>query len=383
MNEERRGPLKGLRILEATHMLAGPYCGMLLADLGAEVIKIESPDGGDIGRRIGPHMLGDQNLYFASLNRNKQSVRIDLATPQGQERLGKLAASAHGLVTNMRPAAIRKLGLTYDALKVHNPKIACLALTGFGLDGPYAERPAYDYIIQALTGAMALAGDPDGPPVKAGYSVVDNSSGIMGALGLLAKIHEGAGGQIDVSLYDTMMSQLNYLAVAYLNAGEKPKRHPSGGHPYIVPAQIFATSDGHLALFITHDDFWRRFSAEVGREDWIVDPDFATMAARSANRERVVAGVGEIIAARPTAEWMARLAPLGLVVAGVETLEQALESELCAWRKMVVSVSTPNGPLRSVGAAIKIVGEEPVFRAPPALGEHDRVFFGEEAGHAG
>lgn len=378
MNAERRGPLKGLRILEATHMLAGPYCGMLLADLGAEVIKIESPDGGDIGRRIGPHMMGEQNLYFASLNRNKQSVRIDLATAQGQARLAELAKTAQGLVTNMRPAAIRKLGLTYEALKVHNPKIACLALTGFGLDGPYAERPAYDYIIQALSGAMALAGDPDGPPVKAGYSVVDNSSGIMGALGLLAKIHEGAGGQIDVSLYDTMISQLNYLAVAYLNAGEKPKRHPSGGHPYIVPAQIFATSDGHLALFITHDDFWRRFATEVGRADWIADPDLATMTARSANRERVVEGVGAILRERPTAEWMDRLAPLGLVVAGVETLEQALESELCAWRKMVVTVSTPQGPLRSVGAAIKIVGEEPVFRAPPLLGQDDALFFGTE-----
>ncbi|TVR07610.1 MAG: CoA transferase [Salinarimonadaceae bacterium] len=383
MTGERRGPLKGLRILEATHMLAGPYCGMLLADLGAEVIKIESPDGGDIGRRIGPHMLGDQNLYFASLNRNKQSVRIDLATARGQARLGKLAATAHGLVTNMRPAAIRKLGLTYETLKAHNPKIACLALTGFGLDGPYADRPAYDYIIQALSGAMALAGDPDGPPVKAGYSVVDNSSGIMGALGLVAKIHEGGGGQIDVSLYDTMISQLNYLAVAYLNAGEKPKRYPSGGHPYIVPAQIFATSDGYLALFITHDEFWRRFATEVGREDWIADPDFATMTARSANRDRVVEGVGAILAQRPTEEWMTRLAPLGLVVAGVEKLEQALESELCAWRKMVVSVATPNGPLRSVGAAIKIVGEEPAFRAPPSLGQDDAAFFGAEAADDG
>ena len=371
MTSTRSGPLRDLRILEVAHMLAGPYCGMLLADLGAEVIKIEAPESGDIARTIAPHFVGPHNTYFASLNRNKLSVRIDLASEEGQRQLGRLAAGAHALITNLRPQAIKKLGLTYDSLKRHNEKIVCVALTGYGLSGPYADRPAYDYVIQALAGIMALTGDPDGPPVKTGYSAVDNSSGIMGALALVAKVHEGKGGQVDVSLYDTMLSQLNYLAGAYLNAGEPPQRQRDGAHPYIVPAQIFATADGHMALFITHDDFWRRFASELGREDWLTDPRFSTMSGRAQNRNEVIAAVAAVLEQASTQQWLQRLAPLGLVVAGVETLQQALHSDLTANRRMVVSVPTIGGPLRVVGNPIKIVGEEPYYCEPPLHGEHD------------
>ncbi|HYH22484.1 MAG TPA: CoA transferase [Azospirillum sp.] len=369
------GPLAGIRILEVGHMLAGPYCGMLLADLGADVIKIEAPEG-DIARRVAPHHVGPHNTYFASLNRNKRSVCLDLASDEGQAALGTLAAGAHGLVTNMRPAVIRKLGLTYDALSRHNPRIACLALTGYGMDGPYTERPAYDYVIQALVGTMALTGDPGGTPTKTGYSVVDNSSGMMGALALLAKIIEGRGGQLDVSLYDVMLSQMNYLASAYLNAGEHPARQKSGAHPYIVPAQIFETADGHLVLFISHDDFWRRFAREVGRPEWAEDPRSATMAARSANRERVLDAVAAVLRREGTARWMERLAPLGLVVAGVERLEDALEGELARARGMVAEIPTPDGVLRVVGNPIKVQGMAPVYGVPPLLGEHNAALLG-------
>jgi CoA:oxalate CoA-transferase len=265
-----RGPLSGLRVLEVGHMLAGPYSGMLLADLGAEVIKIEPKDG-DISRQVGPHHVGPHNVYFSSLNRNKKSVQIDLATPQGQVELGRLAATAHALIVNMRPQAIRKFGLDYEALRRFNERIVCVALTGFGLEGSAAERPAFDYVIQALTGVAAMTGDPEGPPSLAGFSAVDNSSGIMAALGLLAKIVEGKGGQVDVSLHDTMLSQLNYKAGAYLNAGERPERIPMGAHLYYVPAQLFETRDGHLAMFITHDRFWARFANEVARPEWTRD----------------------------------------------------------------------------------------------------------------
>ncbi|WP_254277536.1 CaiB/BaiF CoA-transferase family protein [Halomonas sp. 3H] len=363
------GPLSGIRILEVSHMLAGPYCGMLLADLGAEVIKIEAPGKGDIGRQIGPHFIGPHNAYFASLNRNKRSVSLDLTSEAGQQRLGELAASSHALITNVRPAAIRKLGLTYEALRRHNEKIVCLALTGFGLDGPFAEKPAYDYVIQALAGVMAMTGDPDGPPVKTGYSVVDNSAGIMGALGLAAKLVEGKGGQVDVSLYDTMLSQLNYLAGAYLNAGQKAQRYPGGGHPYIVPAQIFPTRDGHLALFITHDGFWADFCREIDREAWITDPRYATMTARTANREAVIADVQAVLATGSTDSWVTRLAPLGVVVAGVQSLEDALESELTRSREMVVSVPTAHGEIRMVGNPIKLQGQPTQYGAPPLLDE--------------
>ncbi len=192
-------------------MLAGPYCGLLLADLGADVVKIEPPDG-DIARRVSPHFVGPHNAYFASLNRNKKSVVLDLASDDGRDGLARLARESHALITNLRPSAIKKLGLTYDGLKSINAKLVCVALTGYGLDGPNAERPAYDYVIQALSGIMAITGEPDAPPTKTGYSAVDNSAGMLAAVGLLAKIVEGRGGQVDVAMYDTMLSQLNYLA---------------------------------------------------------------------------------------------------------------------------------------------------------------------------
>jgi len=363
------GPLAGIRVIEVGHMLMGPYCGMLLADLGAEVIKVEAPEG-DIGRRVSPHRLGPHNAYFASLNRSKKSVVLDLQSADGQRALGELAATARALVTNLRPSAIRKLGLTYDALKRWNPRLVCVALTGYGLESPYSERPAYDYVIQALTGVMALTGDPDAPPTKTGYSAVDNSAGIMGAVGLLAKLVEGNGGQVDIAMYDVMLSQLNYLAGAWLNAGEPAARYPRSAHPYVVPAQIFPTRDGWLVMFISHDDFWRRFAGEVGHPEWVSDARFATMEARRENRELVLRAVGEALAADTAERWVERLAPLGVVVAPVETLEKALASEQARARGMVVDIATPHGTIRAVGNPVKISGVPDEFFAPPLLGEH-------------
>jgi CoA:oxalate CoA-transferase len=364
------GPLAGITVLEAGHMLAGPYCGMLLADLGAEVIKIEPPEG-DIGRRVSPHQVAGHNAYFASLNRSKKSVVLDLASDEGRSALGSLAARAHALVTNLRPAAIRKLGLTYEALKDANPRLVCVALTGYGLEGSHADRPAYDYVIQALTGVMAITGEPGSPPAKTGYSAVDNSAGMMGALGLLAKIVEGKGGQIDLSMHDVMLSQLNYLAGAWLNAGERAERLARSAHPYIVPAQVFETSDGWLVVFISHDEFWRRFCVEVGRPDWLEDARFATMAARRGHREALLGALVPLFKSRSSASWMSRLAPLGVVVAPVETLERALGSDLARARGMVVEIDAGGGTIRAVGNPIRIDGAAQAYNAPPRLGEHN------------
>lgn len=363
------GPLAGIRVLEIGHMLAGPYGGLLLADLGADVIKIE-PAAGDIGRRISPHRIGPHNTYFASLNRNKRSVTIDLGSPEGQAELHELCRTAHAMLVNLRPSAIVKLGLTYNALRAVNEKLVCVALTGFGLDSPLAERPAYDYIVQAMTGVMELTGEPAAPPAKTGYSAVDNSAGIMAALGLLAKIVEGTGGQVDVAMYDVMLSQLNYLASASLNAGEKMRRYAGSAHPYIVPAQVFRTSDGWLTLFITHDAFWARFCEEAGQPDWLTDERFATMAARTANRDIAVPAISDVIARRTTEDWVRRLTPAGVVAAAVEPLEAALGSEQTEWRRMVVDIPTDGGMLRAVGNPIRIDGWECEYRAPPLLGEH-------------
>jgi crotonobetainyl-CoA:carnitine CoA-transferase CaiB-like acyl-CoA transferase len=369
------GPLDGIRVVEVGHMLAGPYCGLLLADLGAEVIKIEPPEG-DIARTIGPHRIGEHNAYFASLNRSKKSIVLDLALEEGQRRLGQIVAGAHALVTNLRPSAIKKLGLTYDALRGWNERLVCVALTGYGLDGPHANRPAYDYVIQAMTGIMSLTGDPNGPPTKAGYSAVDNSAGLVAAMGLLAKIVQGKGGQVDVAMYDVMLSQLNYGAGAWLNAGEAPERFVHSSHPYIVPAQIFATADGWLTLFITHDQFWQKFCRELGREEWITDSDFATMASRRRNRARVIDAISQVLASDSAKHWVRRLEPLGVVVAEIGTLEGALSSALVADRQLVVQLGNGEGALRAIGSPIKFSDSFPEYGAPPLLDQHRAEILG-------
>ena len=363
------GPLSGIRIIEVGHMLAGPYCGLLLSDMGAEVIKIEPPEG-DIARSVSPHFIGPHNAYFASLNRNKKSVVIDLASDAGRTQLEALVGRSHALITNLRPSAIKKLGLTYSNLRRCNERFVCVALTGYGLDGPYAESPAYDYVIQALTGVMQLTGDPSAPPTKAGYSAVDNSAGLVAAMGLLAKIVEGKGGQVDVAMYDVMLSQLNYLAGAALNTGEVVGRLANSSHPYVVPAQIFPTADGWLTLFITHDKFWQKFCREVGRPQWIDEPEFATMASRRLNREAVLAAIGKVLMTATAAEWGRRLVPLGVVAAEVGSLNQALESDLTRSRDLVVTLGEGSQGLRAVGSPLKFDGYTPNYGLPPLLNEH-------------
>ena len=362
-------PLAGIRIVEVGHMLAGPYCGLMLADMGAEVIKIETPEG-DIGRTVSPHFIGPHNAYFASLNRSKKSVVLDLASDEGQRDLGRIVTTSHALLTNLRPSAIRKLGLTYEALRSWNERLVCVALTGYGLDGPYSDSPAYDYVIQAMTGVMALTGDPAAPPTKSGYSAVDNSAGLVAAVGLLAKIVQGQGGQVDVAMYDVMLSQLNYLAGAALNTGETIERMADSSHPYIVPAQIFPTADGWLTLFITHDKFWKKFCDEVGRPEWTVDPKFATMAGRRTNRTEVIRAITEVLRCASAAQWVRRLGPLGVVAAEVGSLNDALRSDIAASRSLVVALGNGSLPLRAVASPIRFDGYVPSYGLPPLLDEH-------------
>ena len=367
-SEPNSAPLEGIRILEVTHMLAGPYSGMLLADLGAEVIKIETPPG-DLGRTMGTRYVGKQNVYFASLNRNKKSICLDLTSEEGQKMLHALIKESHALICNLRPTAIKKLGLTYDHLKQHNENIVCLAITGYGLEGPYADKPAYDYVIQALAGVAALTGEPNGPPVKCGYSVVDNIAGNMGSLGVLAKIIQGKGGQIDLSLYDTLLSQLNYLAADYLNGGDDPKRQRGGGHPYLVPAQLFPTKDGYVAIFISHDRFWKKFAIAVDRQQWLEDVRFATVEARRENRELVISAIETLFAEQTAAYWVELLDAADIVIAGVKTLGQSLDSELTADRDMLIEVPTPDGTMHFVGNPLKMSGCQTPQKRAPLLGE--------------
>src|SRR6266566_931003 len=291
------GPLAGIRILEVGHMLAGPYATMLLADLGAEVTKIEPP-GGDISRQVG-------DSYFASLNRSKASVCLDLTSEPGQARLGELVSGAHALLVNLKPSAIVRLGLTYDALRQWNERIVCVALTG--------------------------------------------------ALGLLAQIVSGRGGQVEVSLRDVMLSQLNYRASAYLNEGTEPRRLPFGAHSYYVPAQLFPTAEGYLALFVTHDGFWKSFAAEAGIAG------FLTMAERTARREEVLTAVTQALAADTAIAWESRLRRLGVPAAAVRTLPEALAA--------APDVIVTAGRFRLVGSPVHVAGYHPDYQPPPRLGE--------------
>ena len=325
-------------------MLAGPYATMMLADLGAEVTKLEPPTG-DISRLV-------SDDYFASLNRGKRSVVLELATDEGQRRLGELVCQSHALLVNLKPSAIHKLGLTYEALRKHNDKIVCVAITGFGLYG--GDDPAFDYIVQASTGIAALTGSPSDPPTLPGYSSADNSTGLTAALGLLAQIVSGHGGQVDVNLRDVMLSQLNYHASAYLNSGVQPQRRPFGAHSFYVPAQLFPTASGYLALFITHDGFWRSFAGEAGLTG------FETMAERAANRDEVLAVVSEALATDTAQNWEARLKPLGIPAAAVRTLPEALDA--------LPEAVAQAGPYRLVGSSIRIDGYHPAYRPPPSLG---------------
>ena len=339
-------PLAGIRVLEVGHMLAGPYATMMLADLGAEVTKIEPP-GGDIARQVGDY-------YFASLNRSKRSVCLDLATESGQRNLGELAAESHALLVNLKPSAIRRFGLTYEALRRWNERIVCVALTGYGLEA--GDEPAFDYVVQAATGVASLTGDPDGPPTLPGYSSADNSAGLTAAIGLLAQIVSGRGGQVQVSMRDVMLSQLNYRASAYLNNGAEPRRLPLGAHSHFVPAQLFPTAAGYLALFITHDAFWAAFAKEAGIEG------FETMAERVRGRAEVLSLVSAALASDTATAWESRLRPLGVPAAAVRTLPEALENAPAA----IVTA----GGFRLIGTPVRVAGYDPDYGPPPRLGEH-------------
>jgi crotonobetainyl-CoA:carnitine CoA-transferase CaiB-like acyl-CoA transferase len=260
-----------------------------------------------------------------------------------------------------------------------NPKIVCVALTGYGLEGQAAEWPAFDYVIQARLGVAALTGEPGGPPALVGYSAVDNSAGIMAALALVAKVLEGKGGQVDVSLFDVMLSQLNYKAAAYLNGAAAPTRQPLGAHTFYVPAQLFATASGYLALFVTRDESWRRLCIAIDRPDWADDPRFATMHARFENRAELLHELAARLEERSAAEWEELLAPLEVPVGAVRELGDALDGELVRSRGMVVSIETADGPLRVIGSPIRCAGARPEYRAPPRLHEDTEELVGRSA----
>jgi CoA:oxalate CoA-transferase len=366
-------PLAGIRVLDLTHMLAGPYCTLLLADLGCDVIKIEAPGRPDRARSMPGCTVDGETAYFGSLNRNKRSVALDLKQDAGLRAFYRLVGTAHVVVDNLRPGVTARLGVDFERLCEVNPQIVTCSITGFGLSGPRRDEPAYDYLIQALAGTMSLTGDPDGEPAKFGISIVDHSAGLAGAFAVLAALREtertGRGRRADVALFDTHVSMLTYLAADYLNCGIVPQRYAHSAHPYLVPSQLFATEDGFLVVMPMADHMWPKLCEALGLGELAGDPELADARGRLANRDRVTTTLAAELARRKTVAALDALRAAGVPAAPVNTVAEALADPQVGARAMIVD----DGRMRMVGNPVKISGmREQAPRRAPSLGEHTR-----------
>jgi len=379
MGEEEPGltakqPLKGFRVLSAEQYGAGPYGTMFLAQLGADVIKIEPPKGGDTARHVGPHWLREQeSLYFQSFNLNKRSLTLDLRSPQGVEILHKLVADSHVMANNLRGDVPAKIGLDYAGLKSVNPSIVCAHVSAYGRDNPRAKWPGYDYLMQAEAGFCSLTGDPDGPPVRFGLSMVDFMSGTQMAVGLLAALldaqRSGEGCDVDVDLLSAAVHQTSYPAIWYMNEGDVTGRAPRGAHPSATPSQMFKASDGWMFVMAQIPKFWPILCEKIDQEALVNDPRFDTPANRLKNRTELSEILDAIFGAHPVRHWQALLQ--GVVpVAPVYQLDQALDNPWLETIGMRDTVSHPDKPEMNVlSNPIKLDGQRLPNRAGPLLGE--------------
>ena len=365
-------PLAGTRILSLEQYGAGPYGTMFLAQLGAEVIKLEPPGGGDSSRATGPYFLGDDDsLFYQTFNLNKRSLTLDLKTAAGQAILQRLVKTADAVTNNARGDQPALLGIDYTALSSANPAIVCVHASAYGRNNPRAAWPGYDYLMQAEAGFLSVTGEPDAPPTRFGLSMVDFITGTMLATATLAAIIDarvtGRGRDLDISLLDAALHQTSYPALWYLNKGHDIGRTSRSAHPSVVPSQLFKTSDGWVFIMAQLPKFWTRLADELGLSALKDDPRFKANADRHANRAALVALIEAITIIRPTAHWVALLG--GKVpVAAVNNLGEALDSQWMADNGMVTAVEHPSGALRVLANPILVDGERLPNRAAPALG---------------
>ena len=377
------GPLKGLRVFDLTRVLAGPTCTQMLGDLGAEVIKIEHPSRGDDTRGFAPPFLPRQDgtptkesAYFAGVNRNKFSVTLDIASPEGQEIARRLIAQCDILVENFKPGGLAKYGLDYASLKQAFPGLIYCSITGFGQTGPYAPRPGYDSLIQAMGGVMSLTGEPDGLPQKVGIPVADLFAGLYGTIGILAALrHKEATGQgqhIDIGMLDTHVAWLANQGMNYLATGENPPRL-GNQHPNIVPYQVFATADGAIVLSVGNDATFERFCKAFGLEHLLADERFATNAKRVENRALVTDTLTPVMKSRTTSAWIAELEALKIGCGPINKLSDVFADPHVQARGMVIEMhhEAAGGPVKLIANPVKLSATPPDYRiAPPVLGAH-------------
>ena len=367
-------PLAGLRILAVEQYGAGPAGTVYLADLGAEVIKVENlREGGDVGRDVGPHFFGPRDSqFFQTFNRNKRSIALDLRSEAGRAVFRDLARTADGVLDNLRGDLPAALGLTYDGLRDVNERIVCAHLSAYGRDGSRASWPGYDYLMQAEAGHMSLTGDPSGPPERYGLSVVDLMTGVVACFGLLAGItaarSSGRGRDVDTSLFDLALFNLNYPGTWYLNAGAVQGRTARSAHPSLVPSQLYRTADGWLFVMCNKEKFWALLAAELGQPQWGADPRFSSFAKRLERREELTRMLDAEFSRDTTAGWLAKLSGK-LPVAPVYDVAEALDNPFVAEREGVAEFSYPDGRMAKLLAnPIRLSDAELPRRAAPSLG---------------
>ena len=368
-------PLDGIRVVDLSRILAGPYCSMLLSDFGAEIVKIENPDKGDDTRAYGPPFLDGESVYFLSVNRGKKSLTLNLKTPEAREILTKLIRNADVLVENFRKDFLPSIGFGYDEVAKLNPQIIYASVTGYGHTGPWAERPGYDLAIQGQGGIMSLTGDPNGSPYKTGTSLADITAGIYATLGILlalqARQRTGKGQKVDVSLLDGQVSFLTYQAGIYFGTGKSPTRK-GNQHPTIVPYETFKARDRYFNLAVGNDRLWGQFCDLLGRADLKTHEKFATNPKRVANHEELYPILQKIFAEKTADEWLALFEKNGIPCGPIFSVGEALEHPQVRAREMVVE--RPHPKLKSVkmtGVPVKLSATPGVAGdAPPLLGQH-------------
>jgi crotonobetainyl-CoA:carnitine CoA-transferase CaiB-like acyl-CoA transferase len=369
----RSAPLAGIRIIAIEQYGAGPFGTLYLADLGAEIIKIEDPaSGGDVSRYIPPGRLGSDSLFFEAFNRGKQSIALDLKSDAGRAIFEQLVASADAVFSNLRGDQPERLGLTYDVLGRIKPAIVCVALTGYGRDAASARLPGYDALIQAESGWAALTGAPDDPPTKSGLSLADYIAGLTAALGLMVALFDarrtGLGRDVDTNLYDSALAMLSYPATWYLTSGFVTQRQDMSGHPSVVPFQFFATADGHVAIATPKEKFFRLLVEGMDLAHLSGDPRFSDFDARGAHRDALLALLSARFAEHPTDHWM-RLLRGRIPIAPVRSMEEALDTDELRARGMLAEYEHPSfGTVRSVGSPLTMGEFVPAYEPGPSLG---------------
>lgn len=376
MNTELKPLLQGVRVLDLSRVLAGPYCTMMLGDLGADIIKVEAPGSGDDTRQWGPPFTaGGESAYFLCVNRNKRSLTLNLKSEQGLTILKGLLRQSDVLVENFRVGTLEKWGLDYESLQALKPGLIYCTITGYGYTGPYCHLPGYDFIIQAQGGVMSITGPEQGEPFKVGVAIADITAGLYACNAILAALIEhlrsGSGQRIDISLLDSQVAWLANVGSNYLISGEKPLRF-GNAHPNIVPYQTFKARDGYFALGIGNDNQWRQFCHKAGMPAWADDPLFATNANRVKNRNELIPLLVELFAQHEITHWLAVLEAIGVPCGPINTIDQVMADPQVQARQMVVDVHHPSaGTVRMVASPLKIPTAPAVMRLPPPiLGEH-------------